>query len=331
MEELAYLPVTELAPLVRRKRITPTDLTRMYLDRLKRYSPELNCSITITEDLALEQAKRADGELRKGKYRGPLHGIPWGAKDLFATKGILTTWGAEPFQKQVFDYDATVVEKLEKAGAVLIAKLSMGALAMGGLWFGGMTKTPWNTEQTSSGSSAGSAAATAAGLMGFAIGTETMGSIVSPSTRCGVVGLRPTFGRVSRHGAMALAWTMDKIGPICRGVEDCALVLRAIQGTDGKDLSVVDMPLGWEPKMAVSRLRVGVLRPEFDRGREADNAVYAKALEDLSKAGMHLENVGVAGFVYRRAVVDRRCGGGVAVRRHHTQRRGEPVEGATGQ
>lgn len=213
----------------------------MYLARLKRYGPKLNCTVTLTEDLALAQAAEAENEIRRGKYRGPLHGIPWGAKDLFATKGIRTTWGAEPYRDQTIDYDATVIERLRAAGAVLIAKLSIGALAQGGRSFGGMTRNSWQIEEdktVSGGSSAGPAAATSAGLAGFAIGTETLGSIVSPSSRCGVVGLRSTYGRVSRYGAMALSWTMDKIGPICRGVEDCAVALNAIYGPDARDLTV---------------------------------------------------------------------------------------------
>lgn len=290
-EDLAFSPVYQLADLLRSRRITSLDLTRLYLDRLKQFSPKLNCTITLTEDLALEQAKQADAEIRRGKYRGPLHGVPWGAKDLLATKGIPTTWGAEPFAKQVIEQDATVVTRLREAGAVLVAKLSMGALAMGGLWFGGMTKTPWNTEQTSSGSSAGSAAATAAGLVGFAIGTETLGSIITPSLRCGTVGLRPTFGRVSRHGAMALCWTLDKIGPITRSVEDAALVLNAIYGPDGIDTSVIDRPFHWEPARPLSSLRVGVLAKAFDRFKDKDKAVYDAALGVLSKLGVQMSPV----------------------------------------
>ncbi len=291
LEELAFLPVTELAPLVRTRQVSPVDLTRMYLERLKRYAPKLNCVITLTEELALEQAGRAEREIRAGRYRGPLHGIPWGAKDLFATKGIPTTWGAEPYRNQVFPYDAAVVERLEQAGAVLVAKLSMGALAQGGLWFGGMTKTPWNLERTSSGSSAGSASATAAGLVGFAMGTETLGSIVSPCVACGVTGLRPTYGRVSRYGAMALSWTMDKIGPICRSVEDCALVLRAVLGRDGRDESVIDAPFHWAPDAPLAALRVGYLKAEFDNPRGDSKPVYDEALEALRKLGVRLEPV----------------------------------------
>jgi len=290
-DELAYLPVTDLAALVRAKKVTSTQLTELYLARLKKHAPTLNCVVTLTEDRARSQAARADEEIRRGKYRGPLHGIPWGAKDLFATKGIPTTWGAEPFRQQMIDCDATVVERLDHAGAVLLAKLSMGALAMGGLWFGGMTKTPWKPDQTSSGSSAGSAATTAAGLVGFAIGTETLGSIVSPSIRCGTVGLRPTYGRVSRYGAMGLSWTMDKIGPICRGVEDCALVLNAIYGPDGKDRTVTADPFHWEPSKPLSQLRIGVLQKAFNDTKGDDKKVYDQALADLQKAGVSMKPV----------------------------------------
>ena len=288
-EELAFLNATELGALIRAKRITSTALTKMYLERLKTYGPKLNCVITLTEDLALEQAKEADAALRRGRHLSALHGVPYGAKDLFDTKGILTTWGAQPYQNRVPDSDATVISKLAAAGAVLVAKLSMGALAQGGLWFGGMTKTPWNYTQTSSGSSAGSASATAAGLVGFSIGTETLGSIVSPSTRCGVAGLRPSFGRVSRTGAMALCWTMDKIGPICRSVSDCAEVLRIIAGPDGKDLTVLDVPLNWDARRPLKKLKVGYLASEFERMREKTKPIFDAALADLRKAGVDLQ------------------------------------------
>lgn len=281
VDDLAFYPLTDLAALVKAKKVTSTDLTRLYLDRLKAFSPKLNFAVTLTTDLALDQARKADAEIRRGKYKGPLHGIPWGAKDLLATKGIPTTWGAEPFQNQVFDYDAEVVTRLHNAGAVLVAKLSMGALAMGGLWFGGMTKTPWNLEQTSSGSSAGSASATAAGCVGFAIGTETLGSIISPSIRCGTVGLRPTYDKVSRRGAMALSWTMDKIGPICRGVEDCALVLREI----------TSVPFQWQPKKPLSQLKIGILQNLFDSLKGDEAKLYNQALADLKKAGVKAETV----------------------------------------
>jgi Asp-tRNA(Asn)/Glu-tRNA(Gln) amidotransferase A subunit family amidase len=264
IEDLAFLPVTALAPLVRARDVSSTDLTKMYLERLKRIGTKLNCVVTLTEALALEQAAAADREIRSGRYRGPLHGIPWGAKDLFATKGIPTTFGAGPYKAQVIDYDATVVERLREAGAVLVAKLSMGALAQGDRWFGGQTRNPWNPEQGSSGSSAGPGAATAAGLVGFSLGTETRGSIISPSAVNGVVGLRPTYGRVSRHGAMALSWTMDKIGPMCRSVEDCVLVFNAIYGPDGHDDTVVDAAFSWNPRVPLSKLRIGYVQEEFE-------------------------------------------------------------------
>ena len=225
-EELAFLPVTELSGLIRSRQVSSTELTKLYLARLKRFDPLLKCVVTLTEDLALKQAAKADQEIAAGAYRGPLHGIPWGAKDLIAYPGYPTTWGATPFKDRVIDVKATVAARLEEAGAVLVAKLSLGALAMGDLWFGGRTRSPWDPRTGSSGSSAGSASAVAAGLVGFAIGSETLGSIVSPCRACGASGLRPTFGRVSRHGCMTLAWSMDKLGPIARSIEDCALVLR---------------------------------------------------------------------------------------------------------
>jgi Asp-tRNA(Asn)/Glu-tRNA(Gln) amidotransferase A subunit family amidase len=284
-EDLAFYPVTSLARLIQTRKITSLELTSLYIRRLKKYGPRLECVITLTEDLALQQARRADEEIEAGLYRGPLHGIPWGAKDLLATKGIRTTWGAQPYKDQIPDEDATVVRRLEEAGAVLVAKLSMGALAMGDVWYGGKTKNPWNPEQGSSGSSAGSAAATSAGLVAFAIGTETLGSIVSPSTRCGVTGLRPTYGRVSRYGAMALSWSMDKIGPICRTVEDCALVFHAIYGPDGKDLTLVDLPFSWNPVPDLENIRIGYLKKAFEqeyRTRQNDQAT----LEVLRSLGI---------------------------------------------
>jgi Asp-tRNA(Asn)/Glu-tRNA(Gln) amidotransferase A subunit family amidase len=291
LEDVAFWRVVDLAPMVRSKVVSSVDLTKMYLDRMKKYSPKLLCLITPTEDLAMEQAAAADKEIHAGKYRGPLHGIPFGLKDLFDTKGILTTFGAEPYQTRVPDKDATVVERLRTAGAVLIAKLSMGALAQGGLWFNGMTKTPWNTEATSSGSSAGSASATAAGLVGFTLGTETLGSIVSPSQACGTVGLRPTYGRISRYGAMGLSWTMDKIGPICRGVEDCALVLNACYGPDGKDRTVGADVFHWEPRKPLPGMRIAILQKDFDRFTGDQKKVYDQALEDLKKAGVRMTPV----------------------------------------
>ncbi|HEY2933836.1 MAG TPA: amidase [Acidobacteriota bacterium] len=295
-EDLAFLAVPQLAELIRSRKISSLDLTRMYLARLKRYGPKLNCTITLTEDLALQQASKADQEIGKRRYRGPLHGIPWGAKDLFATRGIPTTWGAEPFRDQMIDYDATVVERLREAGAVLVAKLSMGALAQGGLWFGGMTRNPWKPEETSSGSSAGPASATAAGLVGFSVGTETLGSIISPSSRCGVAGLRPTYGRISRYGAMGLSWTMDKIGPICRQVEDCAIVLHALYGPDGRDRTVEDIPLNWPHPVPVTRMRIGYLKPEFETGSDARKKLYAEALDALRAAGAKLETIELPKF-----------------------------------
>ena len=311
VEDLAFATVPQLAELIRTRRISSTELTKMYLARLKKYGPKLNCVVTLTEDLALKQAAAADADLKRGKNRGPLHGIPWGAKDLFATRGIKTTWGAEPYRDQVVDYDSTVVERLNEAGAVLVAKLSMGALAQGARWFAGVTRNPWQPEEAqtgSSGSSAGPAAATAAGLVGFSIGTETLGSIVSPSSRCGVTGLRPTYGRVSRYGAMGLSWTMDKIGPMCRGVEDCAAALSAIYGPDGKDITVGDAPFNWNPDTNIGTLRIGYLKTEFDgpttppaneqqrTQAEERRAIYKTALEVLEKAGAKLTPIELPKF-----------------------------------
>ena len=287
LEDLAFLPLTQLSQLVRTRKVTSKQLTEMYLNRLKRYDKKLECVVTLTEELAMAQAKRADEEIAVGIYRGPLHGIPWGAKDLLATKGIPTTWGAPPYKEQVFDLDATVVKRLEAAGAVLLAKLSMGSLAWGDVWFGGKTRSPWNVEEGSSGSSAGSGAATAAGLVGFAIGTETYGSIVSPSTQCGVSGLRPTFGRVSRHGAMALCWSLDKIGPMCRSVEDCALVFDAIRGPDGHDPTVVDEPFDWPKPARLDSLRIGYVAEDFEQEYES-RAQDLATLDVLRSLGAEL-------------------------------------------
>jgi Asp-tRNA(Asn)/Glu-tRNA(Gln) amidotransferase A subunit family amidase len=264
IEDLAFASVTEMANLLKNRQITSVALTQMYLARLKRYDAMLHFVITLTEDRALAQAKAADEEIAAEKYRGSLHGIPWGAKDLLAVKGYPTTWGAGGFEHQTFDEDATVVQRLDAAGAVLVAKFTLGALAMGDKWFGGRTRNPWNPEQGSSGSSAGSASAVAAGCVAFAIGSETLGSISSPSTRCGATGLRPTFGFVPRTGAMALSWTMDKLGPIARTAEDCALVLSVIHGPDGKDASVYPAPFNWEPNLDIKPLRIGYLKSEFD-------------------------------------------------------------------
>ena len=263
-ETLAFSTVRELSELLRTRKLTSVDLTRLYLGRLKKYDPQLHFVITLTEDRALGQAAAADKEIASGKHRGPLHGIPWGGKDLLSVKGYPTTWGAAGFEHQSFDEDATVVQRLDAAGAVLIAKLSMGALAQGDLWFGGRTRNPWNTHQGSSGSSAGSASAVSAGCVGFAIGTETLGSISSPCTRCGVTGLRPTFGFVPRTGAMALSWSMDKIGPIARSVEDCALVLSVIHGPDIHDRSVKPAAFNWDATFDWKRLRIGYIKSAFD-------------------------------------------------------------------
>jgi Asp-tRNA(Asn)/Glu-tRNA(Gln) amidotransferase A subunit family amidase len=264
MEDLAFATVGQIGPLLQSHKITSLALTQMYIERLKRYDAKLHFVITLTEERAIAHAKKADEEIAAGHYRGPLHGIPWGAKDLLAVKGYPTTWGAGGFEHQSFDEDATVVERLDAAGAVLIAKFALGALAMGDKWFGGRTRNPWNQAQGSSGSSAGSASAVAAGCVGFAIGSETLGSISSPSTRCGCSGLRPSFGLVPRTGAMALSWTMDKLGPICRSVEDCALVLEVIHGPDGKDLSAATAGFEWHPGFDWHGLRIGYLKSEFD-------------------------------------------------------------------
>ncbi len=292
-ESIAFHSLADLSRLVKARKITSAALTQMYLDRLKRLGPRLNCVVTLTEERALAQAARADREIAAGKYRGPLHGIPWGAKDLFATRGIRTTFGARPYENQVFDHDATVVRRLDEAGAVLVAKLSMGELAMGDVWFGGLTRNPWQPERGSSGSSAGPGSAVAAGMVGFAIGTETLGSIVSPCVVNGVTGLRPTYGRVSRHGAMALSWTMDKIGPMCRGVEDCALVLSAIVGPDGQDASVADVPFRWNPTATLAGLRVGVDARSLALAKRDKKRlkIYRDALEVLGDLGLVLRSV----------------------------------------
>jgi Asp-tRNA(Asn)/Glu-tRNA(Gln) amidotransferase A subunit family amidase len=287
IEDVAFYAVGQLAELIRTRKVTSEQLTTMYLGRLKKFGPKLECVVTLTESLALAQARRADKEIAAGQYRGALHGIPYGAKDLLATKGIRTTWGSVPFQDQVIDEDATVITRLEQAGAVLVAKLTMGELAWGDVWFGGKTRNPWNLEQGSSGSSAGSAAATAAGLVAFAIGTETWGSIVSPSNRCGTTGLRPTYGRVSRKGAMALSWSMDKIGPICRTVEDCAIVFNAIFGPDGEDQTLYNVPFNYSPTLNLKRLKVGYLKADFDSAK-VNKEQQDAALATLRRMGIDL-------------------------------------------
>ena len=282
-DDLAFYTVGQLGHLIRTKQISSVELTQFFLNRLRTYDPKLHCVITLTEDLAISQAKRADAELKAGKYRGPLHGIPYGAKDLLAKKGYKTTWGAMPYKDQTLDVDATVIQKLEEAGAVLCAKMTLGALAMGDVWFGGMTRNPWNMEAGSSGSSAGSAASVSAGLLPFAIGTETLGSIVSPSTVCGTTGLRPTFGRVSRYGAMALSWSMDKIGPITRSVEDCALVFNAIQGPDGNDPTVMAAPFRYAPLATLKGMRIGYVKKAFESNypNRANDSLTLQTLRDL--------------------------------------------------
>ena len=270
VESLAFMPATKLAALLKERQVTSTALTKMYLHRLKQYDPVLKCVVTLTDERALAQARKADEEIAAGHYRGPLHGIPWGVKDLYAVKGYRTTWGAAPYKDQVIDETATVVKRLDEAGAVLLAKLTTGALAMGDVWFGGMTRNPWDTKEGSSGSSAGPASAVAAGLVGFAMGTETLGSIVSPSTRCGCSGLRPTFGRVPRTGIMALSWSMDKAGPIARSVEDCAMVFDAVYGPDGHDGTVVEAPFLWNPDFDVRAMKVGYVKSLFERKAEED-------------------------------------------------------------
>lgn len=261
-EDLAFMTLAELGVLIRSRQVTSRQLTELALRRLKEYGPRLLCLVNLTEERALAQADLMDAEIRRGHIRSHVHGIPYGIKDIFAAKGAPTTWGAEPYRNQVIDQDATVVQKLEAAGAVLCAKLANGALAMGDVWYAGTCRNPWNPTQGSSGSSAGSASAMAAGLVPFTIGTETLGSIVSPSQRCRVTGLRPTFGRVSRAGAMTLSWTMDKVGPICRTAEDCALVLTAIVGADSADLAAVNRPFRYRPGINLSRLKIGYLQAE---------------------------------------------------------------------
>lgn len=286
-EDLAFYTVAELATLLRTRQVSSVELTRLYLDRLRRWGDTLRCVVTLTEELALAQARRADEEIAAGNYRGPLHGIPYGVKDLLAVPGYPTTWGAMPFKDQTLSTTATVVQKLEAAGAVLLCKLSMGALAMGDVWYKDRTRNPWNLAQGSSGSSAGSGAATAAGLVAFAIGTETLGSIVSPSTRCGVSGLRPTYGRVSRYGAMALCWSMDKIGPMCRSATDCALVFNSIRGSDPRDPTLVDAPFNYQQSLDLSQLKVGYYQSAFEadhRGKEQD----LQTLEVLKGMGAEL-------------------------------------------
>jgi len=286
-KDLAFYSIEQLAYLIQHKKISSLKLTQFFIERIKKWGDTLQCVISLQEDIAYEQAKKADEEMAAGKYRGLLHGIPYGLKDLFAIKGTKTTWGAAPYKNQVIDEDAFVYLQLKKAGAVLVAKFTLGALAMGDYWYGGRTKNPWNLNYGSSGSSAGSASATVAGLVPFAIGTETWGSIVSPSTTCGATGLRPTFGSVSRSGAMALSYSLDKVGPICRSVADAAIVFSYIHGTDGKDLSAVNLPFNYTPQKSIKQLKIAYAKNYFDKIKDTSRNEW-KALEAFKKMGIQL-------------------------------------------
>jgi len=285
--ELAWYSVSQLASLLKNKKISSVELTKLFIERIKKYGDSLQCVISVTEEIAMAEAAKADAEIAAGKYKGPLHGIPYGLKDLFAVKGTKTTWGAEPYKNQVIDEDAFVYSKLKEAGAVLVAKFTLGALAMGDYWYGGRTKNPWNTRFGSSGSSAGSASATVAGLVPFAIGTETWGSIISPSSTCGATGLRPTFGAISRSGAMTLSWSLDKIGPICRSAEDAAIVFNYIRGTDGKDMSAVNKPFNYKANADIKKMRIGYAKNYFDRITDTSRTEW-KVLETYRSMGVEL-------------------------------------------
>jgi len=287
-ETIAFYNIRQLAALIQSRQISSEELTQLYLARLKKHDPQLKCVISFTEELALQQARKADQEIANGNYKGLLHGIPYGVKDLLAVEGYKTTWGAMPYKNQTINYTATVVKKLEAAGAVLIAKLTSGALARGDVWFGGKTKNPWDLEQGASGSSAGSGSATSAGLVAFSIGTETLGSITSPSNRNGVTGLRPSYGRVSRSGVMSLSWSMDKVGPICRSAEDCAIVLKAIMGTDKKDPTLVEAPFNFNPSEDVKQLKVAYLKRLFEKDSTDSKANRLQAVETLKKMGIQM-------------------------------------------
>lgn len=303
-DELAFYSIPKLAALLRTKQISSMELTRFFIERIKKYNSVLLFSISITEERAMKQAKKADAEIAAGKYRGLLHGIPFGIKDLIATKDYKTTWGSVPFKEQHIDLDATVLTKLENAGAVLIAKLTLGELAMGDVWYGGKTRNPWDIKRGSSGSSAGSASAVAAGCLPFAIGSETLGSIVSPSTECGTTGLRPSFGRISKHGAMALSWSMDKLGPITRDVQDCAIVFNAVLGTDGKDLSVITAPFSYTSPLTTSLkgTRIGYIKSEFNR-KYANSANDSLTLIKLKEMGAELVPVELPELPYRDMLI----------------------------
>ena len=294
LEKCAFMTIPQLAYLIRTKQVSSEELTRMYLDRLKRYQNDLQCVVTLTEELAIEQARKADLEISNGKYLGLLHGIPWGAKDLLSVPNYKTTWGAVPFKDQIIDEKGTVVKKLEEAGAVLVAKLTLGALAWGDVWFGGKTKNPWNLEQGSSGSSAGPGSATSAGLVGFSIGSETWGSIISPSTRNGVTGLRPSFGTVSRSGAMALSWTMDKLGPMTRSVEGAAIVFETIRGKDNIDRTVKDIQFKYPKVEDLKKLRVGYIASAFNDSVVSEND--KASFEIIQSLGLNLIPIELPNF-----------------------------------
>lgn len=285
--DLAFYSIDQLAHLIKTKQISSLALTQLFIERIKTYGPILQCVISIQEDLALAQARQADKDIAAGKYRGLLHGIPYGLKDLFSVKGTKTTWGAAPYQDQVIEEDAYVYSKLKESGAVLVAKFTLGALAMGDYWYGGRTKNPWNLNVGSSGSSAGSASATVAGLVPFAIGTETWGSIVSPATTCGATGLRPTFGRISRSGAMALSYSLDKVGPICRSANDAAIVFHYLHGTDGKDLAAVNMPFNYNANRSIKGMKIAYAKNYFDKIKDTSRSEW-KVLADLKKQGVQL-------------------------------------------
>lgn len=309
--DLAFYSIPQLASLIKNKKISSVALTRFFIDRIKKFGDSLHCVISIPEEIAMEQAKQADAEIAKGKYRGLLHGIPYGLKDLFAVKGTKTTWGAAPYKDQVIDEDAFVYTQLKAAGAVLVAKLTLGALAMGDYWYGGRTRNPWNTKTGSSGSSAGSASATVAGLVPFAIGTETWGSIVSPSSTCGATGLRPTFGSISRTGAMTLSWSLDKAGPICRSAEDAAIVFSYIHGTDGKDMCAVNKPFNYKPAADIKKMKVAYAKNYYDKITDTSRNEW-KVLDAYKKMGVELVPVnfpdsGVYNFNIMDVVISAEC------------------------
>lgn len=282
IQDLAFCSIPQLAKLIRTRQVTSTELTNLYLERLKQYNPVLLFAVTITEELALKQAAKADEEIQAGDYRGPLHGIPYGIKDLFSARGYPTTWGAEPYKDRIIDRDASVVEKLEQAGAVLVAKLTTGTLATGDHWFGGMTRNPWNPRWGAGGSSAGPGSATAAGCVGFSIGTESAGSMISPCDACGVSGLKPTFGRVSRYGAMTTAWSFDRVTPMCRSVEGCAIVFKAIVGPDGRDNTIIDLPFNWDPDFDITDLRLGYRTTFFEGDLMPGDVAFRSGVRELS-------------------------------------------------